>query len=159
MAGAGYFKIITKTINMQTQNFSNHSRYVPLFHFGGYGLLLAALVGSFINLSHALNNGDGVYSASLICVLCFILVIVLWYSRLFALRAQDRAIRVEENFRHFILTGKPLDNRLRMSQIIALRFAGDEEFISLAQKAVNENLSSKQIKQAVQNWKADNHRV
>jgi len=136
VAGAGYFKINNKTINMQTQNFSNHSRYVPLFHFGGYGLLLAALVGSFINLSHAISSGEGVYSASLICVICFILIIVLWYSRLFALKAQDRAIRAEENFRHFILTGKPLDNRLRLSQIIALRFASDGEFSTLAQKAI-----------------------
>jgi Family of unknown function (DUF6526) len=159
VAGAGYFKIINKTINMQTQNFSNHSRYVPLFHLGGYGLLLAALVGSFINLSHAVSNGEGVYSASLICVICFILIIVLWYSRLFALKAQDRAIRAEENFRHFILTGKPLDNRLRLSQIIALRFASDGELSTLAQKAIAEDLTSKQIKQAIQNWRADHHRV
>ena len=86
-------------------------------------------------------------------------VLALWYARSFALRAQDRAIRAEENMRHFIATGKLLDSRLRMSQIIGLRFAGDDEFLDLAKKAIDENLSQKQIKMAVKNWKADNNRV
>ena len=89
----------------------------------------------------------------------FILIALFLFSRSFALKAQDRAIRAEENFRHFILTGKPLDSRLRMGQIIGLRFASDAEFVALAKKAVDENLSSKQIKQAVQNWRADNNRA
>ena len=144
---------------MQTQNFSNHSRYVPLYHFVASTLLLATLIGSFVNLSHAIAKGEGVYSASLICVLSFVLMLVWWFSRAFALKAQDRAIRSEENLRHFILTGKPLDNRLRMSQIIALRFADDKELPGLAQKAVTENLTSKQIKLAVQNWKPDHNRI
>jgi hypothetical protein len=88
-----------------------------------------------------------------------VLIIIYWYARAFALRAQDRAIRAEENFRHFILTGKQFDNRLRMSQIIALRFAPDDEFPELAKKAVEENLRSKEIKSAIQKWKADHNRV
>ena len=144
---------------MPTQTFANHSRYVPLFHFGGFGLLLFAMIGSFNNLSNAISKGEAVYSASLICLLCFILMIALWFARSFALRAQDRAIRAEENFRHFILTGKPLDQQLTMSQIVALRFASDDELVSLAKRAVAENLTSKQIKQAVQNWRADHDRV
>jgi hypothetical protein len=88
-----------------------------------------------------------------------VLIIIYWYARAFALRAQDRAIRAEENFRHFILTGKPFDNRLRLSQIIALRFAPDDEFPSLAKKAVEEKLRSKEIKVAIQKWKADHNRV
>jgi hypothetical protein len=61
--------------------------------------------------------------------------------------------------RHFVLTGKPLDSRLRLSQIIALRFASDLEFPALAQKAAEEGLSSKEIKQSIQNWRADYNRV
>jgi hypothetical protein len=89
----------------------------------------------------------------------FVLILLFWYARTFALRAQDRAIRAEENFRHFILTGKPFDSKLRMAQIIALRFASDAEMPVLAKKAVEENLSQKQIKEAIQNWRADYHRV
>jgi hypothetical protein len=87
------------------------------------------------------------------------LFFIYWYCRSFALRAQDRAIRAEENFRHFILTGKTLDARLRMSQIIALRFAPDEEFIELAKEAVDKKLSAKEIKIAIKNWKADHYRA
>ena len=122
-------------------------------------LLLALLIGAGRNVYQAVQSGEGLYSASLILVMVFVLMIVYWYARVFALRAQDRAIRAEENFRHYLLTGKTLDSRLRMSQIIALRFAPDEEFPALAKKAVDEGLSAKAIKQAIQNWKGDYYRV
>ena len=76
-----------------------------------------------------------------------------------AFQAQDRAIRAEENFRHYLLTGKPLDSRLRVSQIVALRFASDAEFPGLAVKAADEKLKNEDIKKLIQNWRADHHRV
>jgi hypothetical protein len=79
--------------------------------------------------------------------------------RQFSVRNQDRIIRAEENFRSYRLTGKPLDARLSRSQVIALRFAGDDEFISLSQQAADENLTASQIKAAIQKWRADHHRV
>jgi hypothetical protein len=79
--------------------------------------------------------------------------------RTYSLKVQDRAIRAEESLRHFVLTGKLLDSRLRSSQIIALRFASDAEFPALAQKAAEEGLSAKQIKESIQNWRADHNRV
>jgi hypothetical protein len=149
---------------MSEQNFKNHARYVPLYHFIASTAMVALIIGSCINLFNACSNcsntdHSGLYSASLICLISFILPILYWYSRAFALKAQDRAIRAEENFRHFIATGKPLDSRLRMSQVIGLRFAGDDEFVALAKQAADENLSQKQIKMAIRNWKADNNRV
>lgn len=149
---------------MSEQNFKNHSRYVPGYHFIAPTAILALLVGSCINLFEACsdckNKGDGgLYSASLICLISVVLLILWWYCRAFALKAQDRAIRAEVNFRHFVATGKPLDNRLRMGQIIALRFAGDDEFVALAKQAAEENLAAKDIKMAIKHWKADNHRV
>jgi hypothetical protein len=48
---------------------------------------------------------------------------------------------------------------LRVSQIIALRFAADEEFPSLVQKALSDNLSNKQIKESISNWRGDYYRV
>ena len=142
---------------MKEQNFRNHSRYIILWTFITPLILLAILGGSIVNLIHA--DADTHYSAALILLISIVLIIIYWYARAFALRAQDRAIRAEENLRHFILTGKPFDSALRMSQIIALRFAPDDEFVKLAKKAVEEKLKSKEIKAAIQKWKADHHRV
>jgi Family of unknown function (DUF6526) len=142
---------------MNEQNFRNHGRYIPLWHFITPLILLAILGGSIVNL--ILADAHTHYSAALIVLISVVLFIIYWYARVFALKAQDRAIRAEENFRHFILTGKPLDGRLRMSQIIALRFAADEEFVELAKKAVEKNLSQKEVKQEIKNWKADHHRA
>ncbi|MBI3138712.1 MAG: hypothetical protein HYZ15_09020 [Sphingobacteriales bacterium] len=140
-----------------SQNYSNHTRLIPLWHYITGTLVIALPGGAIVNLVHA--DAATHYSAALLLVISFVLVILFWYARWFALRAQDRAIRAEENFRHFILTGKPLDKQLRTSQVIGLRFASDEELPALAKRAVEEKLSQKQIKQAVQVWKADYHRV
>jgi len=144
---------------MPAQNFKNHARFVPLYHFITPTAILALIVGSCINVYKACNDHNGLYSASLICFMSFVLLVVWYYARAFALKAQDRAIRSEENMRHFIATGKPLDSRLTMRQVIGLRFAGDDEFLDLAKQAVEENLSEKQIKMAVKNWRADNNRA
>ena len=142
---------------MKEQNFRNHSRYIILWTFITPIILIAILGGGIVNLIHADSHTH--YSAALILLIAVVLIILYWYARRFALVAQDRAIRAEENLRHFILTGKPLDNRLRTSQIIALRFAPDDEFVELARKAVEEKLRSKEIKAAIQKWKADHYRV
>ena len=68
-------------------------------------------------------------------VLTICCVPAFYFCRTFPLKAQDRAIRAEENLRHFAMTGKLFDPRLTMNQIIALRFAPDKEFIDLARKA------------------------
>lgn len=142
---------------MAKQNFSNHSRYIPLWHVITATALLAFLGGSIVNLVNATR--ETVYSASLLVLAGFILLSIYWYARWFALRAQDRAIRAEENLRHFALTGKLLDRHLRTSQIIALRFAPDEEFVELAKRANEEQMRSVAIKKAIKNWKGDYHRV
>jgi hypothetical protein len=142
---------------MSQQSLKNHSRYIPLWHvFTG----LAVIGGLAVSTVNFIHDGAHLHSSSALLMLAFLILgSIFWYARWFALRAQDRAIRAEENFRHFILTGKPLDKQLGLGQIIALRFASDEELPSLAKKAVDEKLSSKQIKAAVQNWRADMHRV
>jgi hypothetical protein len=143
---------------MAEQNFKNHTRLVTGYHGVTGILIIGFLVGSIITYVHA--HDKVVQHAAMIMIVGAVAMIGLfWYARVFALKAQDRAIRAEENFRHFMLTGKPFDKELRMGQIIALRFASDEEFPALAKKAVAENLSQKQIKQAIQNWRADYHRV
>jgi hypothetical protein len=142
---------------MNAQNDKNHGRMVPLFHFVTFGLLMAVLIGGVINVIHA--SPGNLYSASLLVVLTIAAILIAWFTRSFPLKAQDRAIRAEENLRHYVLTGKLHDSRLSNSQIIALRFAGDDEFVALSKKAADENMSSKAIKMAIQNWKGDYYRV
>ncbi|MGC4099867.1 DUF6526 family protein [Ferruginibacter sp.] len=144
---------------MAAQNFKNHSRYVPLFHFIAFPAAGFPLVSSILYFIKCLRNESGRVHAAAMVSLTVAVVLALWFARAFALRAQDRAIRAEENLRYFAMTGNLLDNKLRMSQIIALRFAPNNEFVELAHRAVAENLSSKQIKQAIQHWKTDNNRV
>lgn len=144
---------------MQTQNYKSHSRYVPMYHFVLLILIVTILAGSVWNFYRAYDHRSGRLDAGLIFALAVVSIFFYIYTRGFALGAQDRAIRAEENFRHFVLTGKPLDSRLRLGQIIALRFADDSEFPSLAQKAADDNMKGDDIKKAIQNWRADNHRV
>ena len=142
---------------MSEQSYKNHSRYIIQWHFLTGGATIAVLIGSIINLVK--SSKENLYSASLLVAVALIMQSFFWYSRAFALRAQDRAIRAEENFRHFILTGKPFPNELRMDQVIALRFASDEEFPALTKRAISENLTNNDIKKAIQNWRADNNRA
>ncbi|MBK9247855.1 MAG: hypothetical protein IPM69_07035 [Ignavibacteria bacterium] len=103
-----------------------------------------------------INLFDGITSLS---ILLFLIATALNFSfvfmRMFPLSVQDRLIRSEENFRMYLLTGKLLDPNITIPQIIALRFASDEEFVALAERALKENMSSKQIKQAIKQWRAD----
>jgi Na+/melibiose symporter-like transporter len=142
---------------MSKQNFDNHTRYVPLWHYVTGTALLLLLVGSIVNLFR--SGKENLYSASLIVLIALILVSIFWFARWFALRAQDRAIRAEENLRHYVLTGKLLDRHLRTSQIIALRFAPDEEFVELARRAAEGQMRSVAIKKSIRNWRSDHHRV
>lgn len=142
---------------MPNQTYRNHARYVPLWHFITSGAILLLLAGSIVGLVQ--STKQTIYLSVLLVLVSLILLSVFWYARSFALRAQDRAIRAEENLRHFALTGKLLDNRLRMGQIIAPRFADDEEFVPLAKKAAEEGIRNGAIKKAIANWKADHHRV
>ena len=144
---------------MPTQNYSNHRRFVPLFHGVLFFILVATLIGSVVNLYESLGDHERLYNASLIVVLVVTSLMLFFFCRIFALKAQDRAIRAEENLRHFVLTGQLLDQRLGIRQIIALRFAPDVEFVALAKRAASEQLAPDAIKRAVQNWRADTYRV
>jgi hypothetical protein len=142
---------------MSSQNLSNHRRYIVMWHWVTGASVVLVLIGSIITFVH--SDGNLRHTSLMLIFISLILASLFWFARRFALKAQDRAIRAEENFRHFILTGKPIDPRLRMSQVVALRFASDEEFPSLAKKAVDEGLRSYEIKTAIKNWKPDFNRV
>src|SRR6478672_11201970 len=131
---------------MATQNYSNHRQVVPLFHGVLGGLLGLTFIGSLVNLIQSVSDHQRLYSASLIAVLTLCVLMLFIFTRSFALKAQDRAIRAEENLRHFAMTGKLLDPRLTIRQVIALRFASGDEFVPLAKRAADDNLSPDAIK-------------
>lgn len=144
---------------MATQSYSNHKQFVPLFHYILFPVLVLTLIGSVVNLYLSLGDHQRLYSAALIVVLSACMVILTLLARVFALKAQDRAIRAEENLRHFAMTGKLLHPGLTVKQIVALRFASDAEFVALAHRAATDALAPADIKKAVQNWRADTYRI
>jgi len=143
----------------KVQSFENHTQLVPMFHYVTLGILQLTFIGACVNLYESWGNPARFYSASLLVTLTLGTLLAALYARSFALKAQDRAIRAEEQLRHYVLTGKLLDARLTVQQIIGLRFASNDEFVALAQRAADQNLSAKDIKQAVKNWRADTYRV
>jgi type III secretory pathway component EscR len=145
---------------MTGQNYKNHIKLVPLYHYVTYLLMLAALAGATLKFVRSYETGlYGLLVPTVLILLSVALILVAFFARSFALKAQDRAIRAEENLRYFAITGKLLDNKLTPAQIVALRFASNNEFVDLVHRALAENLSNKQIKQAIQHWKGDYHRV
>jgi uncharacterized membrane protein YraQ (UPF0718 family) len=144
---------------METQNYANHRQLVPMFHFVLFFLIVLTFIGSVVNLYESLGDHQRLYSASLIVAILVALLLLFFFCRIFALKAQDRAIRAEENLRHFVLTGKLLPASLTVHQVIALRFAPDGEFVPLAQRAAAENMAPDAIKRSIKEWKADTYRV
>jgi len=143
---------------MSTQNLENHAQRVPAFLVVGLTLMVT-IIGCGVNLYSSLGDHQRIYSASLLLVLAVCVFMTAFFARTFALKAQDRAIRAEENLRHYVLTGKLLDGRLEPLQIVGLRFASDAEFPALAVRAAEKGLSQKDIKALVQTWRPDFYRV
>jgi len=143
---------------MNTQSYQNHTQRVPGYLATG-AVLVLIFVGGCVNLYKSLGDHQRLYSAALVLVLTACVLMVGLYARTFALKAQDRAIRAEEALRYFILTGKPLDSRLEVRQIIALRFASDDEFPALATRAAEHTMTPDDIKKSVKYWRADTNRV
>jgi len=144
---------------MPEQSYAKHAKFVPMFHFVLGLLILTSLIGSFVNLWLSLGDHERLYSASLIAAMSVALFLLFVFTRSFAMGVQDRAIRAEENLRHFALTGKLLDARLTIKQIVGLRFASDAEFVDLAKKAADGTMPQDAIKKSIKNWRADHDRV
>jgi len=137
------------------QSFSNHVKLVPTFHFFVLPVLTLNLVQSIFRLVHTSFRWDamvGVLTASALLLLAF-------HARLFALRVQDRVIRLEERMRLERLLPDDLKSRIgefQPGQLVALRFACDAELPALARKVLNDKLTDrKAIKKMVQTWRAD----
>ena len=143
---------------MTEQNYSNHTRWYPLFHFVVIPLLalnfLSHLVRFFMSPSWALGFWT---------LLGVTLIFLALAARLQALKAQDRVIRLEERLRYKEVLSPELAKRaeqLSMGQIVALRFASDEELSGLIERTLKgEFAKTKEIKMAIKNWRGDYLRV
>ena len=140
------------------QNFKNHRRFYPAHHFILIPLLMTLLIWAIQNF---VQNGFS-FPNFYFVLSSFILVLIALISRTYALKNQNRLIRIEMRYRYFELTGKSFsekEKQLKLGQVIALRFAGDDELTLLTEKAISENLTSTEIKKAIKNWLPDNNRV
>ncbi|WP_342046179.1 DUF6526 family protein [Bacillus sp. OTU530] len=144
---------------MKSQDYKNHTRMHPLYHYVLSLLVLGTLIAAVTNMVRAINKGTNILQAVILVFIMIIIIIVTALVRMYALKAQDRAIRAEESLRYYVLTGKLPDPALTMGQIVALRFAEDSEFVDLCKKAAAEGLKPADIKKAIKNWKADHNRI
>jgi heme/copper-type cytochrome/quinol oxidase subunit 4 len=146
------------------QNYANHTRFDPLFHFFIGPVFILGVILSLIHFFAHLREGDfhDHFHAALIVLLAIALLVVVFKERLYALKVQDRVIRLEERLRLTQLLSEPLRSRipeLTEDQLIGLRFASDAEVSGLVERALNEKLDRKAIKKAIQNWRPDYWRV
>ena len=141
---------------MDTQDYKTHRRWVPLYHFVLSILILVLLVASGILAFRAEEERAGGF---ILLGLVIAVMLMFYFCRDFALKAQDRAIRAEENLRNLVLNGELLDSRLTIRQIVGLRFASDSELGALAKRAAEEGLSENDIKKSIQTWRGDFYRV
>jgi hypothetical protein len=140
------------------QTFANHARLHPPFHFFLAPGSIVLLILTIINVIYHFRRLDA-WILLLMGMLFFVAVFLL---RLNPLRAQDRVIRLEERLRLQALMSAELSSRindLTESQLIALRFASDNELPGLVAKVMAEKMQSKDIKKAIVTWRADNFRV
>ncbi len=139
------------------QTYANHVKWVPMFHFVTLPLALINLLYSI----YRVTQGVGTESIMAL-VVAFVLANVALFSRVNALKAQDRVIRLEERLRMQALLPdelRPRINDVTTGQIVALRFASDEDLPALVRKALDESADQKAIKQAIQTWRPDYQRV
>lgn len=140
------------------QDYANHRRYFPMWHFFAAPVLLANI---FVQARHLFRevNSDSLWNV----VVALALAVAVFASRVMALKAQNRAIRVEERGRMAEFLPEDLRNRsqdLTTGQIVALRFASDEELGGLTRRCLDGELrTGNEIKASIKNWRPDHHRV
>lgn len=145
---------------MKNQNYQNHKKFYPPHHFIYLPLIFVLQIVGIWKIFKDEQN-------QLIWILFSVVIFLILYLALmvrqhYALGNQDRIIRIEFNLRYFELFGKSADeieSKLSFDQIAALRFAYDDEFKMLLDKALQQNISGDEIKKSITNWKPDHHRV
>lgn len=150
----------------EPQNYANHAKVVPVFHYFLLPVLFINLVGTsywvYATARHAWGSFP-LFHAILNLLLAIAMVILAFLAPILALGVQDRVIRLEERLRYqqlFPQDLKPHINEFTTNQLVALRFASDAELPALARKVLTENVKErKAIKQMIQSWRADYQRI
>lgn len=144
---------------MESQNYKNHRKFYPPHHFI-YLPLLLILLG--IGIYKSLDDEHDLTWILFSIVIFLILYLAIMVRQHYALGLQNRIVRLEFKQRYFEIFGLRSDEteeKLTFSQIAALRFAYDDEFKILLEKALKENTSGDDIKKSITRWKADRHRI
>jgi hypothetical protein len=147
------------------QSYAHHTRWDPFFHFFGLPVAALTVVGIiFHSVRHVIEHSDvdSAIHALIHIVMALALLTLVFKIRLYALKVQDRVIRLEERLRLTQLLSEPLRSRipeLTEGQLVGLRFASDAEIPKLVERALNEKLSRDDIKKAIQTWRPDHWRV
>lgn len=145
---------------MKIQNYNNHRKFYPPHHFIYLPLLILLEIFGIYKIWDDPEN-------KLIWILFSVVIFLLFYLAFmtrqhYALGLQNRMVRLEFKQRYFEIFGQRSDEvaeKLRFDQIAALRFAYDDEFKELLNRALHENISGDEIKRSIRNWKPDLHRI
>lgn len=140
----------------QPQTYKNHAKFDPLFHFFLAPVALLMVIATIVECVR--NPGRMTAAHILVALWAFVATFKI---RLYALKVQDRLIRLEERLRLKEVApalGAKIGD-LTEDQLIGLRFASDAEVSALAAQALAGNWKRKQIKEEVKNWRADYWRV
>lgn len=142
----------------EEQTYKNHVRWYPLFHF----VVAPIFVLNFLFQAYRFYQEPGL-DRGVWVVVCLNFILLALAARLMALKAQDRTIRLEERLRcRELLSAETAAKAQGLSavQLIALRFASDEELGGLVERTLNgEFANTKEIKLAIKNWRGDHLRV
>ena len=144
------------------QNFKNHGSVDPWFHYVLFSILILNFLYAVCHLVLAFVRNTHTFPAAWFLVLSFALCIFWVKVRTYPLKVQDRVIRLEERLRLQLLAPAGWQKEILLlseGQLIGLRFASDEEVVDLAKSALAENLTRKQIKERIKNWRTDNFRI
>ncbi len=144
----------------QPQSFQHHARFDPPFHFFIAPVLLLNVIFTIYVAIHTWPHHIVIHLW--LILISIVLLFAAGLFRSYALKNQDRLIRLEEQLRLADLLPEDqlsLIDALTIDQFIGLRFASDAEVAALAHRAVTENLNRKQIKQLITTWRPDNHRI
>jgi low affinity Fe/Cu permease len=139
------------------QNYANHRRFVPLYHFVLFAVLVVNLLWTVVQAVRGLSFGS-VWNV----VMALALLAIYFYMRVFALTVQDRVIRLEMRLRLKQILPEDLRPRigeLTPAQLIGLRFASDAEMAELVREVLTNNIQEREvIKRKVRDWQADHLR-